>query len=153
MTKNDGLRKKWIVVIATSCQWWVEGVEFWMIRFAKQTCAQFGSERFPSCSTFGTFALFCCSVAKSHPTLCNPVDCSMSGFPVLHHLPGFAQTHVHWVSDAMQPSHPMSSPSPSAFNLSQHQGLFQWVSSLHQVAKGLELQHQPFQWLFRVDFI
>ena len=85
----------------------------------------------------------CCrSVAKSCPTLCDPMDCTTQGFPVLHHLPEFLQTHVHQVSDAIQPSHPLSSPSPSAFNVSQHQGLFQWVSSLHQVAKVLELQHQ-----------
>ena len=67
--------------------------------------------------------------------------------------PRFAQIHVHWVSDAIQPSCPLPSPSLPAFNLSQHQGLFQWVSSLHPVAKVLELQHQPFQWIFRVDFL
>ena len=72
------------------------------------------------------------------------MDCSMPGFPVHHQLPELAQTHVHWVSDAIQPSHPLSSPSPPAFNLSQHQSLFKWVSSLHQVAKILvfQLQHQ-----------
>ena len=88
-------------------------------------------------------------------TLCDPMDCSMPGFPFHHQLPEFAQTHVHWVSDAIQPSHPLSSPSPSAFNLSQHQGLFQGVSSLHQGAKVLEfqLQHQSFQWMFRIDFL
>ena len=66
-----------------------------------------------------------------------------------------AQTHVHWVSDAIQPSHPLSSPSPPAFNLSQYQGLFKWVGSLHQVAKELEfqLQHQSFQWIFRTYFL
>ena len=85
--------------------------------------------------------------------LCDPMDCSMPGFPVLHHLPEFAQTRVHQVSDAIQPSHPLLSPSPPAFNLSQHQGLFQQVGSLHQVAKVLELQHQSFQWIFRVDFL
>jgi len=63
------------------------------------------------------------------------------------------QTHVHWVGDAIQPSHPLSSPSPSTFNLSQHQGIFKWVSSSHQVAKGLEFQHQSFQWIFRTDFL
>ena len=72
--------------------------------------------------------------------LCNPLDCSTPGFPVLHYLPEFAQTHVHWVGDAIQPSHPLLSSSPFGFNLSQHQGLFQWVGSLHQVAKVLELQ-------------
>ena len=88
------------------------------------------------------------SVAQSCPTLCNPTDCSTQGFPVLHHFLEFAQTHVHWISDAIQPSHPLSSPSPPAFNLSQHQGLFQWVSSSHQVARGLDLQlqHKSFQW-------
>ena len=70
---------------------------------------------------------------------------STLGFPVLHSLPEFSQTHVHLVGDAIQPSHPLSSPSPSAFNLSQHQGLFQCVNSSHQGAKVLELQHQSFQ--------
>ena len=75
------------------------------------------------------------------------------GFPVFHYLPESAPTHVHWVSDTIHPSHPLLSP--SAFRLSQHQGLFQWVGSLHQVAKVLELQlqHQSFQWVFRVDFL
>ena len=95
------------------------------------------------------------SVAQSCPTLCDPIDCSMPGFPVHHQLPKVAQTHVLRVGDAIQPSHPLSSPSPLAFNLSQHQGLFQWVSSLHQVAKVLEfqLQHQSFHWIFRTDFL
>ena len=83
----------------------------------------------------------------------------MAGFPVLHYLPEFVRTHVHWVSDAIQPSHPLSFPSPHAFNLSQHQGLFKWVSSSCQVAKVLEfqLQHQSFQWIsglisFRINW-
>ena len=80
------------------------------------------------------------SVAQSCPTLCDPMDCSTPGLPVHHQLLELAQTHVHWVGVAIQPSHPLLSPSPPAFNLSQHQGLFQWVSSLHQVAKVLELQ-------------
>ena len=81
------------------------------------------------------------------------MDCSMLGLPVHHQLPEFTQTPVHWLGDAIQPSHPLSSPSPT-FNLSQHQGLFQWVNSSHQVAKVLEfqLQHQSFQWIFRTDF-
>ena len=66
------------------------------------------------------------------------MDCSIPGFPVHHQLPEFTQTHVHWVGDAFQPSHPLSSPSPPAFNLSQHKDIFKWVSSLHQVAKELE---------------
>ena len=96
-----------------------------------------------------------CSAAQSCPTLCNPMDCSIPGFPVLNHLLESAKIHVHWVGDAIQPSHPPLPPSPPAFNLSQHQGLFQWVGSSHQVTKILELQLQylSFQWLFRVDFL
>ena len=78
---------------------------------------------------FSRLGFCCCSVGKSCPTLCNPVDCSMPGFPVLHYLSEFAQTHVHWVDDAIKPSHSMSPSSPPVLNLSQHQGLFQWVSS------------------------
>ena len=79
----------------------------------------------------------CCSVTTPYPTLGDPTDCSMPGFPVLRYFPKCAQIHVHWVSDAISPSHPLSPPSLFAFNLSQHQGLFQWVGSLHQVAKVL----------------
>ena len=95
------------------------------------------------------------SVTQSCPTLGDPMNCSMAGLPVHHQLPEFTQTHVHWLSDAIQPSHPLSSPFPPTFNLSQHQGLFKWVSSSHQVAKVLEfqLQHQSFQWIFRTDFL
>ena len=78
------------------------------------------------------------SVTQSCPTLCDPIDHSMPNLPVHHQLPEFTQTHVCWVGDAIQPSHPLPSPSPPALNLSQHQGLFKWVSSLHQVAKVLE---------------
>ena len=80
------------------------------------------------------------SVAQFCLTLCNPMDCSTPGFPVHHQLPELAQAHVHLVGDDIQPSYPLSSPSPPAFNLSQHQGLFKGVSFSHQVAKGLELQ-------------
>ena len=82
------------------------------------------------------------------------MECSTPGLPVHHQLPELTQTHAHWVADAIQPSHPLSSPSLPAFNLSQHQGPFQWVSSLHQVAKVLEfqLQHQSCQWTLRTDF-
>ena len=93
-------------------------------------------------------------IAQSCQILCDPMDCSMPGFPVLQQLPKFTQIHVHRVGDAIQTPQPLSSPFPPAFNFSQHQGLFQWVSSLHQVAKVLEfqLQHQSFQWIFRTDF-
>ena len=95
----------------------------------------------------------CCSVAKSG--LCNPIDCSTPGYLVLHYLLEFAQTHVYWVSDTIEPSRPLLHPSLFANSLSQHQLLFQWVSFLHQVAKLLELQlqHQSFQWIFRMDFL
>ena len=89
----------------------------------------------------------------SHFRLCDPMDCSTPGFPVHHQHQEFTQTHVHWIN-VIQPSHPLLSPSP-AFNLSQHQGLLQLVSSSHQVANilGFQLQHQSFQWVFTVDFL
>ena len=82
------------------------------------------------------------------------MDCSTPGLPFHHQLPELAHTHVHWVGDAIQPSHPLLSPSPPTFSLSQHQGVFQWVSSLHQVARVLEfqLQHLSFQWIFQWIF-
>ena len=100
-------------------------------------------------------SIYCCSVAQLCPTLCDSMDYSTPGFLVLHHLLELAQTHVHWVGDAIQPSHSLSSPSPPTFNLSQHQGLFQWVSSSNLVVKALEpqLEHQSFQWIFRIDFL
>ena len=95
------------------------------------------------------------SITQLHPTLCDPMNCSTPGLPVHHQLLEFTQTHVHWVRDAIKPSHPLSSPSHPAFNLSRHQGLFKWVSSSHQVAKVLEfqLQHQSFQWTPRTDLL
>ena len=106
---------------------------------------------------FSLLLVCCCSDAKLCLTICNPVSCIMPGFSVLRYLPEFAQMHVHWVSDAIQPLDPLLPPS-FGLNLSQHQGLFQWVSSSHQVAKVLELQlqHQSFQWIsglisFRID--
>ena len=96
------------------------------------------------------------SVAQSCPTLCNLMNRSSTpGLPVHHQLLEITQTHVHWVGGAIQPSHSLLSPSSPAFNLSQHQGLFKWVSSWHQVAKVLEfqLQHQSFQWTPRTDLL
>ena len=97
------------------------------------------------------------SVTQLCLTLHDPLDCSTPSFPVHCQLLELAQTHVHPVSDAIQPSHPLSSPYPPAFSLSQHQGLFQWLGSSHQVARVLELQlqlqHQSFQWIFRTDFL
>ena len=95
------------------------------------------------------------SVTQLCPTLCDPMNHSTPGLPVHHQLVEFTQTHVHWVSDAIKPSHPLSSPSPLALSFSQHQGLFKWVSSLHQVAKIIEfqLQHQSFQLTPRTDLL
>ena len=95
------------------------------------------------------------SVAQSCLTLCDPTDCGTPGFPVHHQLLELTQTYVHWVGDAIQPSHSLLSPSPPAFNHSQHQGLFKLVHSSYQVARVLkfQLQHQSFQWIFRADFL
>ena len=95
------------------------------------------------------------SVAPSCETLCDPMDCRMPGLLVHYQFSEFTQIHVHWISDANQPSHPLSCPSPPSLNFSQHQGLFKWVSFSHQAAKVLELQlqHQSFQRLFRTDFL
>ena len=101
--------------------------------------------------TFVEYLVWCkhlqfSSVAQSCPTLCDPMDCTTPGFPVQHQLLEFTQTHVHQVCDAIQPSHPLWSLSPPAFNLSQHEGLFKCVSYSHQMAKVLEFQlhHSPF---------
>ena len=115
-----------------------------------------------SCSWFCLLILFTSvfsSVGQSCRTLGDPthqhLNRSTPGLAVHHQLPEFTQTYVHWVGDAIQPSPPLPSPSPPALNLSQHQGLFKWVRSLHQVAKVMELQlqHQFFQWIFRTDFL
>ena len=96
----------------------------------------------PCPNSIKSMGLSCCLVTQSCQTLRNPLDCSTSGFPVLYYLPEFAQTHIHWVNNAIQPSHPLLSPSPPTLNLSQHQGVFQWVGPSHQAAKVLELQFQ-----------
>ena len=93
------------------------------------------------------------SVSQSCLTLWDPMDWSTPGLPFHHQLLEFTQIHVHWVGDAIQPSYPLSSSSSPALNLSHHQGLFKWVSSSHQAAKVLEIQHQSFQWILRTDFL
>ena len=117
--------------------WWFDLHVLW-----KYYCSMFSSVQFSS-------------VAQSCPTLWCPMNHSTPGLPVHHQLSEFTQTHVHWVGDAIQPSYPLSSPSPPALHLSQHQGLFQWVNSSHEVAKVLEfqLQHQYFQWTPRTDLL
>ena len=115
----------------------------------------FNCHRVNSSNILKSFSQFC-SVTQMCLTLCDPMDYSTPGFPVHHQLPEFTQTHVRWVGDAIQPSHPpLSSPSPPVLNLSQHQGLFKWISSSHQVARLLEfqLQHQSFQWTPRTDLL
>ena len=109
----------------------------WSRFFQSQAEVEAGSE-----ADSGWLACCCCSAVKSCLTLCDPMDCSMPGFPVLRYLVEFAQTHLHQVSDAIPPSHPLLPSSPPALNPSQHRGLFQWVSSSHQVTKVLELQLQ-----------
>ena len=101
------------------------------------------------------FVQFSSLQSLRHVWLRDSMNCSMPGLPVHHQLPEFTKTHIHWVADAIQASHPLSSPSPPALNPSQHQGLFQWVSPLHQVATVLEfqLQHQSFQWTPRTDLL
>ena len=109
----------------------------------------------PETKTISKYSCMSAMSLQSCSTLCDPMDCSLPGFPVLYYHPEFAQTHVHWVGDAIESSHPLSSPSPPAFNLSQHQDFSQWISSPLQVAKvlKLQLQHQFFQWVFRVNFL
>ena len=106
---------------------------------------------FPSSSLTVQFS----SVAQSCLTLCDTMDYSMADLPFHQQLKKFTQTHVHWVGDAIQLSHPLLSPSPPAFNHSQNQGFFQWVSSLHQGPKVLQfqLQHQSSQWILRTDLL
>ena len=103
-----------------------------------------------SCALLQVFCC-CCSVIQYCPTLW-PHGLQYTRLPCPSYLPEFADTCVHWIDDAIQPSHPLLPPSPPALNLSHHQGLFQGVVSLHQVAKVVELQHQSFQWIFRTDF-
>ena len=133
-----------------TCFWlqaWPEGYTYFQSPTSFSPCLCLPSSvhlsHLLSCAKRNQFS----SVAQSCPTLCDPMNCSMSGLPVHHQLSEFTQTHVHRVGDAIQPSHPLSSPSPLAPNPSQHQGLFQRVNSSHEVAKVLEfqLQHQSFQ--------
>ena len=127
----------------------------------KQTGSKLGKEYVkavycvPAYVTYMQSSFQFSSVAKSCPTLCDPMNRSMPGLPVHHQLPEFTQTYVHRVSDAIQLSHPLSSPSPPVLNPSQHQGLFQRVNSSHEVAKvlGFQLQHQSFQWTPRTDLL
>ena len=115
---------------------------------AKKVTLENECETLSHCDNCRVYAIHLSSVAQSCLTLCNPMDCSTPGLPVHHQLPEFTQTRVHWVSDAIQPSHPLLSLSPPTFNLSQHQGLLKWVSSLHQVAKVLILSETYLFYMF-----
>ena len=138
-----------------SYDWWKKGGRKWRGLSRQRKQQIFRDKHGHGVHTHGSVSLSQFSrVAQSYLTLCNPMDCTMPGSPVLHQLPELAQTRAHQVGNAIQPSHPLLSPSPPAFNLSPNQGLFQWVSSSHQVTKVLELhQHQSLQWIFRTDFL
>jgi len=130
-------------------------ISFWLLLGCRNSRLLYIN--FVSCNFIHSFisSIQFSSVAQSCPTLCNPMNHSMPGLPVHHHLPVFTQAHVHWVGDAIQPSHPLSSPFPPAPNPSQHQSLIQWVNSSHEVAKVLEfqLQHHSFQRNPRADLL
>ena len=149
-----------IEILQYSCVFASEFLSLWMSKSKHTLPSHFKHLNFPmpKCSqkmcSFLSFSpvQFSCSVMSY---FLPPHGLQQARVPVHQQLPELTQTHVHWVGEAIQPSHPLLSHSLPAFNLSQHQGLFQWVSSLHQVAKVLEfqLQHQSFQWIFRTDFL
>ena len=146
---------KWFTeIIYNSSKWLLMNACYKGIKVHKVTKASAGEIHFSIQSTQFSSVQFS-SVAQLCPTLCNPMNCSTSGLPVHHQLSESTQTHVHWVGDAILPSHPLLSPSPLALNLSQNQSLSQRVSSSHQVAKLLEFQpqHQSFQWTPRTDLL
>ena len=151
----------WAGWMASSTQWtwaWVNSGRWWRTR-KPGVLQSLGLQSQHYLATEQQQQIHCSvqfsSVAQLCLTLCDPMDCSTPGLLVQHQLQEFTQTCVHWVSDAIQPSCPLSCPSPPAFSLSQHQDLFKWVSSSHQVAKVLEfqLQHQSFQCIFRTYFL
>ena len=137
---QDGVGQRQILVRPLGMHWWLQADRLCKYRFQR---VRHWARQSWSCQ----FS----SVVQPCPTLCDPMDCSTPGLPVHHQLLRswweLTQTHVHRVSHAMKPSHPLSSPSPPFFSLSQHHGLLKWVTSSHRVVKVLELQHQPFQWI------
>ena len=153
-TRNQQTHSKTCISQRVVMVLWGQGSRAWKSQFLDRLIRSSGSPRRREESGIPK-ERWVNSVAQRCSNLCNPMDCRLSGLPDYHQLPKFTQTHVHWVGDAIQPSHPLSSPSPPTLNLSQHQGLFKWVSSSLQVAKVLEfqLQHQSFQWIFRTDFL
>ena len=166
----------WFIIVYSKKRW--KNLNFWIVHISWSPCMDRGAcqatiQRVTQCQTqmkqlsmhAHTHAKFSQCLSNSYHSLGRSV-CQFRLSVVwshglqptrflFHQLLELAQTHVHWIGDAIQPSHPLSSPSPPALNLSQHQGLFQWVSSSHQVAKvlALQFQHQSFQWIFRTDFL
>ena len=142
----------WNSFALSMIQWMLAIWSLAPLHFLNPACTS-GSSQFMYCWSLAwrILSIVFSSVAQSYSTLCDPMNHSTPGLSVHHQLPEFTQTHVHRVSDAIQPSHPLSSPSPPALNFTQRQGLFKWVSSSHQVAEVLEfqLQHQSFQWIYR----
>ena len=132
MVSNNSIQITW-------CNGWKKQSFFCLFVFSWRACNEN--------SVWVSFC--CCLVTKSCPTLCNPRDCNTSGSSVLHYLLEFAEIDI-WCYLSISSS---AAPSPFAYSLSQHQGLFQWVGFTYQVAKVLELQHQSFQWIFRVDLL
>ena len=141
-----------IVEVNGKCQF-VFGVTSRVLNFIYFTFLLAGLFEEKSWNTSKASKVHISLVAQSCLTICDPMNHSTPGLPVHHQLPESTQTHVHWVGDAIQPSHSLSSPSPPTLNLSQHRGLFKWVSSSHEVTKVLEfqLQYQSFQWILRID--
>ena len=141
---SDVWSNSFLWILAMTCIWFSMGLHGSELPSLRELPGLY-----PAIASF----IHCCSVPKSCPTLCDPMDCNIPGFTVLHYLLEFAQTHVHLGSVAIQPSHPLLSPPSSALNLSQHQVFFHRVDSWHQVAKVLELQNQSLQRIFKVDFL
>ena len=166
ISSSSGKRTNWLILVKLSlpnCYWtrfvWLmyseANAEHWGLQHRKGLFIRQSREEMeeqvsdlpsPSLGFMDQFS----SVTQSCLTLCDPMNCSTPGLPVHHQLLESTQNYVHWVSDAIQPSHPLSFPSPPALNLSQHQGLFKWISSSHQVAKVLEFQ---LQWTPRTDLL
>ena len=149
---------KHLIHFSSFCEWWTVSVHFHSVVCGYLSFQQRLLKRLSSSHCLFSAPLWkiqFSSVTQSCPTLCDPMNRSTSGLPVHHQLPESTHTHVHRVDNTIQPSHSLLSPSPPALNLSQHQGLFRWVSSLHQVAKVLEfqLQCQSFQWTPRIDLL
>ena len=156
ISEDHGL-DPWVGKITWRREWQPTSVFAWEIPWTKepgelQSMGWQGIRHERVTNTFTFFLFRLSSVTQSCPTVWDSKDCTTPGFPVHHQLPEMAQTHVHWLGDAIQLLHPLLSPSLPAFNFSQHLGLFQWVSSSHQVVRVLELQlhHQSFQWIFRM---